>query len=177
MKILFLVSIICPGSTDLDDDSQHSFIENIPKKLQEQVPRLITSNVTIEINQAETLELDCQFNGQLHDMMIIWKSKGINDKTTKVYSMGLLKVFYERNFTLESLGEGSGLKLIIPNIEISDSGDYQCFLNTPGGEMAVQKVIVHCYTSTCTNSSPVLRSLSFNFLMTIRVLTMFIHKY
>ena len=44
--------------------------------------------------------------------------------------------------------------MIIPGIKMADSGNYQCFLNTPDGQISVQKVIViHTITSTATSAT------------------------
>ena len=44
-----------------------------------------------------------------------------------------------------------GMKLIIPNVSVDDTGDYKCALNNPRGEIAVQnvKVIRDLQTNKC----------------------------
>ena len=86
--------------------------------------------------------------------------------------MGFTKFYNKRNFTVDSLSEGkSGVKLVIPNVKVEDSGDYQCYLNTQGAEMAVQKVIVRNPSAIALNSSAALKSLFLLLLITTSALT------
>merc|ERR1719219_1177219 len=179
LTLLFLVSRTCSviqGQTDYDDDNENTIIEDIPN--------LLTSNSTIQIKENETLELYCQFNSELTDQIIvIWQfaSQNVGSQSAqnpKTYSLGFHKIYNKRDFMVESLSEGkSGVKLIIPDVKISDSGDYRCSLNTPGGEMAVQKVIVQnpSASAIALNSSPALKSLFVPLLMITSALMIYMY--
>ena len=139
--LLFLVSRTCPviqGSSEStrEDDNENAIIDDIPN--------LLTSNSTREIQQNENLELYCQFNSDIPDqMMVIWTFTETGVKNSKHYSFGESKVYRKRDFSVENLSDGkSGMKLIVPNVSVSDSGDYKCSLNNPNGEIAVQNVNV-----------------------------------
>ena len=143
LMLLFLVSRTCPVSTnqetdpDLIEDNENAIIENIPN--------LLTSNRTLEIHQDETLELVCQFNNELSGhLMVLWSFTRSGGQSNKQYSIGDIKIYNKRNFTVESLsGEKKyGMKLIIPNVSVDDTGDYKCALNNPRAEIAVQNVKV-----------------------------------
>ena len=114
MMILFLSSNIYPAIHSLNDfdiEKQKCYIANVPNVIRGQGPRLLTSNVTMKINETETLELYCQLNRALsHNEMIIWQFKSSNDGKTEVYSFGLMKVYNKRNFTVELLGKDSSIK-------------------------------------------------------------------
>ena len=114
MVILFLSSTICPAIHSLNDfdiEKQKSYAADNPHPHVCQDLCLLTSNVTMKINETETLELYCQLNrGLKHDEMIIWQFKSSSDGKTEVYSFGLLKVYKKRNFTVEMLGKDSSIK-------------------------------------------------------------------
>ena len=119
-----------------NDINENAIIENIPN--------LLTSNRTLEIHQDERLELVCQFNGDLNkNLMVLWyfTQRGGQEKP---YSFGSQKIYNKRNFTVETLAgeKNHGMKLIIPNVSVDDTGDYKCTLNDPRGEIAVQNVKV-----------------------------------
>ena len=159
LTLFLLVSRTCTviqGSAETDyDDNENAIIEDIPN--------LLTSNSTKEIKENEMLELYCQFNSELTPHInVIWQFKSSDStQNAKMYSVGFTRFYTKRNFTIESLSEGkNGVKLIIPNMKIEDSGDYQCSLSTPEAKMAIQKVIVQNPSAIAlndTNSNPALK--------------------
>ena len=108
MVILFLSCNICPAIHSLND---FDIAKQNPHPHVCQDLCLLEPNITMKINETETLELSCQLNrGLLHDEMMIWQFKSSSDRKAEVYSLGLLKVYNKRNFTVEFLGKGSSIK-------------------------------------------------------------------
>ena len=141
LTLLLLVSRTCTvtqGSTDYEDDNENTIIEDIPN--------LLTSNSTLEIMENETLELYCQFNSEISPHLdVMWRFKNSDStQNAKIYSIGVAKIYNKRNFTVETLAgeKNHGMKLIIPNVSVDDTGDYKCALNNPRAEIAVQNVKV-----------------------------------
>merc|ERR1719367_1791918 len=127
----------------------------------------------------ETLELYCQFNSELTPhISVMWRFKNSDStQNAKMYSIGLTKIYNKRNFTVESLSEGkSGMKIIIPDVKREDGGDYQCSLNQPGAEIAVQKVLVRNPSAIPLNSSSAfLKTLFLPLLMITSALTIYMY--
>ena len=178
LTLLLLVSRTCTviqGFTDYEDDNENTIIEDIPN--------LLTSNSTLEIKENEKLELYCQFNSEISPHLdVMWRFKNSDStQNAKIYSIGFAKIYNKRNFTVESLSEGkSGMKLIIPDVKREDEGDYQCSLNQPGAEIAVQKVHV-CNRIPCKpspiplNSNSALKTLFLPLLMITSALTIYMY--
>ena len=100
---------------------------------------LITPNSSLTINQNEDLELLCEFNEKLtNDGMtqieyVEWHfiPKRDNQKVIP-YSYGILQKNTEvkRNFSVKfSSDRQTGVKIIIPSVNVCDSGIYKCSIN------------------------------------------------
>ena len=100
---------------------------------------LITPNSSLTINQNEDLELLCEFNEKLtKDGMtqieyVEWHfiPKRAN-QTVIPYSYGILQKNpdIKRNFSVKfSSDRQTGVKIIIPSVNVCDSGIYKCSIN------------------------------------------------
>ena len=132
LKILWTVKAES-GDPDHENEGENTIIRDIPN--------LITSNRTIEIRPGSDLELVCQFNRELaSELMVLWEFQGTSG-TKKMYSMGTIKVYNKRKFTLEQLTDGkSGMKITIPDVSPEDAGIYQCMINDKNPQIAIHTV-------------------------------------
>ena len=103
--------------------------------------KLITPNSSLTINQNEDLELLCEFNEKLTNYggtqieYVEWHFIPKRENQTVIpipYSYGILQKNpdIKRNFSVKfSSDRQTGVKIIIPSVNVCDSGIYKCSIN------------------------------------------------
>ena len=124
----FLVQLV---SSSIDDDfNQH-------EEVIQDIPNLLTSNASLSKSPGEDLQLFCQYNDYNEDIPVLWQYNSVQ------YSLGLTKLYNQREFQVEiTQGLGGGVRLIVPNLSINDSGLYTCKLGAANSKSATFQIQV-----------------------------------
>lgn len=124
----FLVPLV---SSSIDDDfNQH-------EEVIQDIPNLLTSNASLSKSPGEDLKLFCQYNDYNEDIPVLWQYNSVQ------YSLGVTKLYNQREFHVEiTQGLGGGVRLIVPNLSINDSGLYTCKLGAANSKSATFQIHV-----------------------------------
>ena len=124
----FLVPLV---SSSIDDDF------NQREEVIQDIPNLLTSNASLSKSPGEDLKLFCQYNDYNEDIPVLWQYNSVQ------YSLGVTKLYNQREFHVEiTQGLGGGVRLIVPNLSINDSGLYTCKLGAANSKSATFQIHV-----------------------------------
>lgn len=138
-KLITLCFIILSWSVlvhcEFDD-----YDENVISSSGDNIPRLLTSNSSQNVNVNERLELSCQFNQIDNEAyMVMWQFRSAsNPANAKIYAVGDVIIYQNRQLKVEK--QAQGMKIILENVSLSDTGDYQCSLNLQNAEIAYHRI-------------------------------------
>ena len=115
---IVMLTLLVPLVTSTIDDN---FEEN--EEVIQDIPNLLTSNQTVNKLPGEDLSLFCQYNSYTAKIPVMWHFN------SKMYIAGETKLSFDREFSVKiTEGQGEGVRLVVPNLNVNDSGLYTCKL-------------------------------------------------